>query len=173
MTRKITLALLGLFMLFVVSIMVAYAAGVRINLTASFPQGLYFLENKPAKRGDLVEFATPDTEVFRQAVERDYISESFLFGRTHLLKRLVAVEGDVVTIDAKGVTVNGKLLSNSKPQTADELGRPLPRVELTSYQLQVNEILLMSEYSPASFDARYFDIQSIEGISGIIWSREL
>ena len=167
MARIITLTLLGLFMLFVIGATFAHRAGLRLNTTDSFPKGFYWLERRSPRRGDLVEFVTPDTEVFRQAAQRGYIRESFLFGRAHLLKLLVAVEGDVVTVDARGVSVNGEWLPNSRPRKTDGQGRAMPKVMLDVYRLRNGEILLMSEYSPASFDARYFGIQSVAGLRGV------
>lgn len=167
MTRITTLSLLGLFMLFGLGATFAHRAGLRLNTTDSFPKGFYWLERRSPRRGDLVEFATPDTEVFRQAAQRGYISESFLFGRGHLLKRLVAVEGDVVTIGARGVSVNGEWLPNSKPRKTDGQGRSMPKVTMDAYRLRNGEILLMSEYSPASFDARYFGIQSATELQSV------
>ena len=78
----------------------------------------------------------------------------------------MAVEGDVVTIDARGVSVNGEWLPNSRPRKTDGQGRAMPKVMLDAYRLRAGEILLMSEYSLASFDARYFGIQSAAGIRG-------
>ena len=62
----------------------------------------------------------------------------------------------VVTIDDAGVTVNGRRLKNSRPMTVDAAGRPMPQSRLQDYRLQPSEVLLMSDYSPISFDGRYF-----------------
>jgi type IV secretory pathway protease TraF len=62
------------------------------------------------------------------------------------------VGGNRVTIDAQGVRVNGVLLKNSAPRSADEAGRPLRAHELSNYKLGNEEVLLMSDYNPESFD---------------------
>jgi type IV secretory pathway protease TraF len=38
----------------------------------------------------------------------------------------------------------------------DAAGRPMPQYPLKDYVLDPDELLLMSEYNPASFDSRYF-----------------
>jgi type IV secretory pathway protease TraF len=68
----------------------------------------------------------------------------------------VAVEGDGVSIDEYGVTVNGQQLDNSVPLLSDLAGRPMPVCRLQGYRLRRGEVLLMSDYSPISFDGRYF-----------------
>jgi conjugative transfer signal peptidase TraF len=73
-----------------------------------------------------------------------------------MLKRIVAAGGDVISIDGEGVTVNGHQLPNSAPRDADFAGRPLPVCRLQGYQLRPEEVLVMSDYSPISFDSRYF-----------------
>jgi type IV secretory pathway protease TraF len=69
---------------------------------------------------------------------------------------VAALSGDRVTIGVQGVQVNGVLLKNSAPRPADEAGRPLRAYELSDYALRSEEVLLMSDYNPASFDGRYF-----------------
>ena len=160
--RNLALWLLTLFGLFILMVAVSHAAGVRINTTGSFPRGIYLVKHGQVKRGDLVAFYPPDTEVFRMAAERGYIHKDWLLGNTPLLKRVVAIVGDSVTINSRGVTVNSVYLPNSKQVTKDDHARPLPNITVKNYRLQTGEILLMSEYSQWSFDSRYCGIQRVE-----------
>jgi conjugative transfer signal peptidase TraF len=134
----------------------AVKAGLRINHTESFPVGLYWAVPKHPEKGDLVTFLPPALPVFNLALYRGYIGPGGLQPYECLLKRLVAVGGDVVTINAGGVTVNGQRLQNSAPHPADLAGRPMPVCRLAGYRLQHGEVLVMSDYSPISFDSRYF-----------------
>jgi conjugative transfer signal peptidase TraF len=77
-------------------------------------------------------------------------------GTCGLIKQVAALAGDRVTIDQEGVWVNGVALKNSAPRAADDAGRPLRAYELGDYALGSDEVLLMSDYNPASFDGRYF-----------------
>jgi conjugative transfer signal peptidase TraF len=75
-----------------------------------------------------------------------------------MLKRLVAVGGDDVQVDADGVRVNGKLQPRSLPLLVDPGGRPLPRPPALSFRVTEEEVLMLSDYSPLSFDGRYFGV---------------
>jgi hypothetical protein len=55
-----------------------------------------------------------------------------------------------------GVQVNGIRLAKSTPCNCDGAGRPLFPYSLKDYILGPGEVLLMSDYNPASFDSRYF-----------------
>jgi len=89
-------------------------------------------------------------------------------GTCAVIKEIAAVGGDRVTIGAEGVRVNGLLLKNSAPRPADEAGRPLQPYYLNDYTLGTDELLLMSAYSQASFDARYFGPLSRTTIQSVI-----
>ena len=92
--------------------------------------------------------------MFALAEQRGYLDVAYS-PVPHILKCLVAAAGDRVTIDCAGVRVNGIRLANSTPLPCDSGGRPL-RPYLTNRILGPGEVLLMSEYNPASFDSRYF-----------------
>jgi conjugative transfer signal peptidase TraF len=142
---------------------VAYQAGLRVNHTDSFPKGVYRSVSKSPQVGDLVTFRPPDWPVFVLARERGYISEGEL-----MLKRIVAVPGDLVSIDAGGVTVNGFTIPHSAPRNTDLAGRPMPVLHLDAYRLTPYEVLLLSDYSPISFDGRYFGPVSRDQIQTVV-----
>src|SRR5690349_14961665 len=89
-------------------------AGLRFNYTDSFPEGVYRAVSKYPEKGDLVAFRPPTLPVFDLARERGYLD----VGECRL-KRIVAASDDTVTIDAGGVTVNGRRLKNSIPRPAE------------------------------------------------------
>jgi conjugative transfer signal peptidase TraF len=136
---------------------VVYAAGLRINMTESLPLGFYWRTFEPIERGSYVIFCPPtDNSAFHLARERHYIEYGNCSGRFgSLLKRVAGVPGDHIDVDADGVRVNGTLLPNSAPRTADRGGHPLPVIQLHAI-LPGDNLLLMSDYTPWSFDARYF-----------------
>jgi conjugative transfer signal peptidase TraF len=136
-------------------IVFAVAAGVRYNGTPSFPAGFYLAQHREAQRGNLVFVTVPDSPVFAMAKERRYLNVAFS-PAPRLLKRLVGVAGDRVSIDSTGVSVNGIRLANSTPLKVDGAGRPLKVYALKDHFLAPGEVLLMSEYNPDSFDSRYF-----------------
>jgi conjugative transfer signal peptidase TraF len=130
---------------------------------------VYWALARPAGKGDLVFVDPPASPQFEMARERGYLDAGFTPARTcALIKRVVAMGGYRVTISGAGVTVNGKPLANSTPCAEDGAGRPLRTFQLTDYVRGPTEVLLMSEYSPRSFDARYFGPLSKENIRSVI-----
>jgi conjugative transfer signal peptidase TraF len=133
------------------------ATGLRVNGTDSEPIGIYWAISKPPAKGDFV-FALPPAEpIFKLALTRGYLAAGpSPAGTCALIKQVAAMAGDRVTIDAEGVRVNGIQLKNSSPRLVDDAGRPMQPYHLGDYTLGSEEVLLMSDYSPASFDGRYF-----------------
>jgi len=131
--------------------------GARINVTSSFPPGIYWVVDKAPEKGDLVMFCPPATEVFRLAHERGYLkSGPCTGGHIRMLKRLAGVPGDDVLIAAEGVSVNGQLQARSQPMQEDPSGRPMPHPQSAQFRLANGEVLMLSDYSRLSFDGRYF-----------------
>src|SRR6516165_10102697 len=138
------------------------AIGLRVNGTDSEPIGIYWAVSKPPSKGDIVFVLPPAAPIFKLAKERGYLAAGPSPAGT------AALAGDRVTIGVPGVQVNGVLLKNSAPRPADEAGRPLSAYELSDYVLRSEEVLLMSDYNPASFDGRYFGPLSKTTIQSVI-----
>ena len=137
--------------------MVSYEAGARVNTTRSIPVGLYWASSKPVEKGDYVFFCPPQMVIFDMAKERGYITSGFCPGNFgYMMKRVLAVKNDAVTVAGEGVRVNGTLLPLSAVREVDKGGRPLGGYEPNSYTLGDSEVLLMSDVSSLSFDGRYF-----------------
>ena len=85
-------------------------AGLRINGTASMPRGLWHVGAPvaPLRRGEIVTLCPPETLPFREAAARGYLPAGFCPGGLQpLVKPIAAIAGDLVTVSAAGVTVNG------------------------------------------------------------------
>ena len=105
-------------------------------------------------RGDLIEFCPP-TEIAREAVERAYEKEgSCPGGSLPFLKLVAAVGGDVVTIDARGVAVNDRVLPRSVPLERDPSGRPLHAQPYGVRRLPTGSLWVYGMNQ--SLDSRYF-----------------
>lgn len=122
---------------------------------ASMPGGIYLmLPIAPTKRGQTVLFCPGQYQsrlVARLTGESGYCSG----GSTALVKTLVALPGDSVTIDSTGVYVNGLLLPNSRPLQHTSDGRPVSYYPFNQ-SLDDGWCLTMSLYNPRSVDSRYF-----------------
>ena len=84
------------------------------------------------------------------------------------MKRVLGVEGDVVSSGDEGIGVNGKFLLASAPKEADSAGRVLPRYPFSDYTLKESELLLMSDVSGTSFDGHYFGPMNLSQIEGVV-----
>lgn len=145
------------------------AAGARINTSPSVPVGLYWASRAPVEQGAYVLVCPPPSGVFDAARTRGYIGAGFCAGGYgRLMKRVAATAGDAVSVSDEGVRVNGALLPLSAPRTADRAGRPMPQYVAEPHTLTANEVLLMGEGNPKSFDARYFGPIDRAQIVGVV-----
>lgn len=148
---------------------ISYAAGARINTTKSIPVGLYWTVDAPIEKGAYVLFCPPDISVFATAKERGYITGGFCPGDYgYMMKRILAAKNDTVVIARERVLVNGQLLRHSQLIAEDSAGRELPRYQASEYTLGDSELLLMSDVSDTSFDARYFGPVSRAQVKNVI-----
>lgn len=154
------------YILFVFGLaLLAFYCGARINHTESLPIGLYWKENKPVELNDYVTFCPTDNFAFQEARRRGYITIGNCDGNYgELMKKVTGVSGDIITSNKEGVFVNGNYIKNSKPIISDVI----PFLSLNEYVLLENELLLMSDYNPFSFDARYFGIIDRKQISDVV-----
>jgi conjugative transfer signal peptidase TraF len=130
------------------------AAGIRINCSPSLPLGFYKTTSDPNAR--LVEFCPPDPWA-ALASSRGYRSTGTCpDGATPLMKMVVARQGEVVSLSDRGITVNGRLLSNTAPRFADSHGRALQPWTPGQYPVLPGTVWVASTYNQWSFDSRYF-----------------
>jgi conjugative transfer signal peptidase TraF len=152
---KKVLFFIQLFVWPVLIVMIAGAAGFRLNLTSSVPIGLYRITEDP--KAEFVAFCPP--EPFGSlSVIRGYREQSGVCPDhgTPLLKPIVAREGDVVESSAKGISVNGKLLPNTAAQHRDSGGRPMEARPFGRFSVAAGTVWVVSSYDFRSFDSRYF-----------------
>jgi conjugative transfer signal peptidase TraF len=138
-------------------------AGYRVNLTPSMPLGLWrVVAAFPADyhRGQAVAVCPP--------VDAPFLPRgSCPLGMQPLLKEIVALPGDVVTVTFAGVSVNGDPPLPHSPPLAQTLdGQPLPQWlgtwRLTGYWLY-------GAGSPRSFDSRYFGAVPAGCLQGVAY----
>lgn len=143
-----------------------YAADFRVNLTPSYPLGLWRIEtlNRDVRAGDRIFICPPLTEAFRQARERGYVRRGLCPGwLSPLIKTVVALPGQSVEI-GRSVAIDGLALPQSAIQPRDGSGR-----ELTPDPGGVvppDTLFLYSTFR-GSYDSRYFGPIPAEGILGL------
>ena len=130
-------------------------AGLRINLTASEPRGLYIVEGRPWSRGSLVVIRLP-ARLSAIALERGYALPGSRSGAAmDGLKRVAALPGDTVRVGPQGVSVNGVLWTASRPLTWDSSGHPIQHYPFGVYHVRPGQVWLLSD-NPRGWDSRYF-----------------
>ncbi len=131
-------------------------AGIWINVSNSLPATLYQSYDGAGdlQRGDLVLSCLPDSYA-SFAHERGYLTGGNCRGGTAPVgKHVVALPGDHVIIDERGIMVNGRLIADSKPAVKDGMGRELVPARLNRV-LKSGELIL-SNPGAISYDSRYF-----------------
>ena len=153
--RKKFLTFLQLLIWPAAAVFIAGTAGVRLNLTASVPIGLYLVSADPESR--FIEFCPPDP-FSSLSMDRGYRARSTACpdGGEPLLKPVIAHEGDTVEVASKGISVNGTLIRNSVAKESDSAGRTLSVWPDGVYRVASATVWTVSSYSARSFDSRYF-----------------
>ena len=136
--------LLALSVMAIVAI-VAKSSGIVLNVTDSMPDMVYAVGH--GEKGSMVSFCAP--------ISHPYMGHgSCPDGSMPLIKRVVGVAGDRVTVTDAGIDINGQPLPNSIPLDLDTRGSALPHLR-GSFRLKQGEIWAAGEH-PNSFDSRYF-----------------
>ena len=139
-----------------VVVVVTWLAGLRVNLSASMPVGLYRITSGPPAKGVTVLACLPEhVAVFART--RGYVPSGRCPGAAAPIGKVVlAMPGDSVEVNNSGLIVNGRPVQNTKPLAVDGAGRPIPRFPDGTYVVAGGEVWLYSPYSKRSFDSRYF-----------------
>ena len=116
------------------------------NSSESAPIGLYWIDDRPAERGDYVLVRVPD-RVRNLVVERGYLPPD-----VPIIKRIAGGPGDEICRIGLEVRVNGVTIAMA--QIVDGSGREMP-VWSGCHVLHGRRVFLLQDH-PASFDSRYF-----------------
>lgn len=143
-----------------------WLGGYRINLTPSYPIGLWRIEEleRGAATGDLVFICPPQTPAFTIAFERGYIRRGLCPGGfSPLIKTVVATEEQSVDI-GEHVSIDELPLAHSEVRKHDADGRALSR--WPGGTVPSGHLYLHSDFA-GSFDSRYFGPVPASGLLGL------
>ena len=164
-SRSITVVATSLMMLGTF-VGVGFISGLRINLSPSYPLGLWRIEplaRDPAV-GDRVFICPPQIPAFEVARERCYLGHGLCPGWfSPLIKTVVAVAGQYVVVDGH-ITVDGAHLTDSSVRSTDGQGRALTPAR--SGIVPQGQLFLFSEFA-GSYDSRYFGPIPAAGVLGL------
>lgn len=138
----VTLLALSVVAIFAVT---AKSSGIVLNVTGSMPGTVYKVGH--GEIGSLTSFCSP---IPHPSIGHGSCPD----GSMPLIKRVMGVAGDRVTVTNHGVEINGQPVPNSRPLDLDTKGRTLPHVR-GIFTLKQGEIWTAGEH-PNSFDSRYF-----------------
>ena len=122
--------------------------GLRINTSPSLPMGLYITTADAS--ANLVEFCPVEPFATLSRVRGYRAPGACGDGAGPLLKPIVAKAGDVVEVSALGISVNGILLHNTAPLSADTKGRHLDAWPSGHYVVFPGTIWVASSYHPGN-----------------------
>jgi conjugative transfer signal peptidase TraF len=163
--RTLSIALITAFLI----LAIAYGAGIRINTTKSIPLGVYWITGEPVAKNSYVIFCPPPEQFFLEAKTRGYLATGFCDGELgYMMKKVLAAKGDTVLFDVSGVQVNGEILPFSSRFITDKFGRAMPAPATGQHTLKDDDLLLMSDVNPKSFDSRYFGLVNSKQIKSVI-----
>lgn len=150
-------------------LLAGYAAGLRVNMSDSYPPGLYRLaaDDTPFRAGDLVLFCPPEGPAMQLALSRDYIKPGLCRGGfTPVIKKIMAIAGDRISLDDI-IRINDVPMIGYRVLKTDRHHRPLPR--LASLTVPPGSVFLLSDHRPAdSFDSRYYGAVPVSQVKGHI-----
>lgn len=145
---------------------VAFLAGLRVNLTPSYPLGLWRVEpiGRAVAVGDRIFICPPRTSAFELARDRGYLGHGLCPGWfSPLIKTVVAVAEQHVIIDGS-ITIDGVQLAHSFVRPLDGEGRVLAAA--SSGTVPTGQLFLHSEFA-GSYDSRYFGPIPAAGVLGL------
>jgi len=135
----------------------------RINLSPSIPRGIYRRTREPLRRDGLVAVCLPPA-LARVELGRGYLGAgSCPSGATPILKKVLALPGDVIRLTPAGFVRKGRLLPSTAPVRADRQGRSLSPMPFRTYVVPAGRLWLYGEL-PNSWDSRYWGSVPISSV---------
>lgn len=142
--------------IFIVILFLFVKDSIVINTSSSIPMGIYSIKPiiAPLKQHDLVALCLNNSDQ-DFGLSRGYIhTGSRCNGSTPLLKSIIAIPGDNVTLTNKDIIVNGRVYS-LPTQKYDSQHRTLPSWPRGSYK-NTQRFWVIGTNSKNSWDSRFF-----------------
>ncbi len=149
---KYCIIILGFLLAINLTTLKIFNYGIIYNISPSMSQGFYLLYNfKTMKRYEIVA-ACINNNQSQQLINHYKLHEAGVCRNgLAVLKYVIALSPDIVSIDHQGIVVNGKIIKNSAAIVRSN-------INLHNYQLRSDEYLLFADKVADSIDSRYFGI---------------
>mgnify|MGYP000057406423 CR=1 FL=1 len=129
---------------------------ILYNPSDSIPKGFYVRGGSELVRGSVVTIRSVNAAP-NYAAKRDFVDAGDRF-----LKRIAAMEGDMVCAEGSAISLNGDPVAERA--NVDEAGNPLPSWN-GCVTLDAGEVFLLGDH-PGSFDGRYWGISESADLIG-------
>ncbi len=162
--KKCLLLGLSVFLL----IFIIKVTGIRFNYTNSMPIGFYIkLKTIAVHNGDTVAACLPN-KIGKIGLENHYLARgSCSNGSVPVLKKVIAIPGDSVSINNQFITVNN-LFYPAPRQTKDNHGHHVEKVIRNGRYFSTNSYWLYGANDPIdSWDSRYYGGVTRQHIIGV------
>jgi conjugative transfer signal peptidase TraF len=152
---------LGTGVLLAAGVAAIEGSGVRLNLSASMPIGLYLARDVRGtrialSRGTIVAVCLPD-RLATWGRSRGYLMRGRCpDGSAPVGKPVFAIAGDTVSVKPDGLARNGRFIPRTVALDRDRAGLPLTRLGCGDYLVRPDQLWLVSTHVPESWDSRYF-----------------
>ena len=157
MRRSGRLALVGGCFAALAALGGGWAAGLRINTTASMPRGIWRVVPGEVRRGDAVVLCLASTVAAEIGRQRGYLGPGACpDGAEPLVQPIVALAGDRVLVGPDGIGVNEQALPGTAQLTHDSAGRVLEAVAHGAFVVRPGEVWAVATHDPRSWDSRYW-----------------
>jgi conjugative transfer signal peptidase TraF len=151
----------------VLAVAIALFAGVRYVGTPSVPPGIWWVHHGTITRDGYVMACLP-ASIAAFGRERGYLDAGICAGHiSPVMKRVIALPGDMVVLDASGLTVNGAHIANSARLARDSHQR-LIFTFAPSYRGRVpaHTYWLLGDWF-RSWDSRYYGPVDASAVLGV------
>lgn len=175
--RRLVLILWGIAAGTGLLVVAARERGFLWVATASVPRGLWRATPGRLDHGAVVVLCPPNERRFQAAREAGYVPGGWCPGNLPpFVKPVAALPGDTVELSAEGVRVNGgPILANSRPLPSTNGTAALRPMPAGRYTVGADEVWLVSEYHPRSWDSRYYGpvpIRNVTAVAQPVWTIE-
>jgi len=164
--KKVSILSIGILTIVVALGCLLYSVGLRFNLTASLPLGIWKIDTSfsQIEKGDYVWFK-PTKKIADFGIERGYLEKNPRCENNSipLLKIVYGLPGDAYSFHNDSLRINNHPIKDVKRRKKDTQGRLMPII--SNGIVRENHLFVLTLH-PHSYDSRYYGTIPLENIEG-------